>query len=217
MITAHGVPLSLYHDRHSIFQRNDPHWTLAEQLAGKQVSHSTRTRSATTRHSADPRLLSSSQGPHRARLAHLSGPPGQRTSPRPRHHPAAGQRRACPLLRRLQSALRPSPRRCRFRLSPPAPPLRPRPLPQPALPAGRGRRSHRHLRRAVDPVATLARSSRLRWRNRRTLPSTRRRVARLSRRHLADRSAFHFRRTRRTPPCAAHLRTETKTHDASHL
>jgi transposase len=37
MITAHGVPLSLYHDRHSIFQRNDAHWTLAEQLAGKQA------------------------------------------------------------------------------------------------------------------------------------------------------------------------------------
>ena len=36
MITVHGVPLSLYHDRHSIFQRNDGHWTLAEQLAGKQ-------------------------------------------------------------------------------------------------------------------------------------------------------------------------------------
>jgi transposase len=36
LITAHGVPLSLYRDRHSIFQRNDPHWTLAEQLAGKQ-------------------------------------------------------------------------------------------------------------------------------------------------------------------------------------
>lgn len=36
MITAHGVPLSLYRDRHSVFQRNDPHWTLAEQLAGKQ-------------------------------------------------------------------------------------------------------------------------------------------------------------------------------------
>jgi cyclic pyranopterin phosphate synthase len=29
-------PLSLYRDRHSIFQRNDAHWTLAEQLAGKQ-------------------------------------------------------------------------------------------------------------------------------------------------------------------------------------
>ena len=37
MITAHGVPLSLYRDRHSIFQRNDAHWTVAEQLAGKQT------------------------------------------------------------------------------------------------------------------------------------------------------------------------------------
>ena len=36
MITAHGIPLSLYRDRHSIFPRNDAHWTLAEQLAGKQ-------------------------------------------------------------------------------------------------------------------------------------------------------------------------------------
>jgi hypothetical protein len=37
MIATHGVPLSLYRDRHSIFQRNDAHWTLAEQLAGKQT------------------------------------------------------------------------------------------------------------------------------------------------------------------------------------
>jgi transposase len=36
MITTHGIPLSLYRDRHAIFQRNDAHWTLAEQLAGKQ-------------------------------------------------------------------------------------------------------------------------------------------------------------------------------------
>jgi transposase len=36
MILAHGIPLSLYRDRHGIFQRNDSHWTLAEQLAGKQ-------------------------------------------------------------------------------------------------------------------------------------------------------------------------------------
>ncbi len=36
MILAHGLPLSLYHDRHSIFQRNDSYWSLAEQLAGKQ-------------------------------------------------------------------------------------------------------------------------------------------------------------------------------------
>lgn len=37
LITTFGVPLSLYRDRHSIFQRNDPHWTLAEQLAGQQA------------------------------------------------------------------------------------------------------------------------------------------------------------------------------------
>lgn len=37
LITTHGIPLSLYRDRHSIFQRNDPHWTLAEQLAGQQA------------------------------------------------------------------------------------------------------------------------------------------------------------------------------------
>ena len=37
MISTHGVPLSLYRDRHSIFQGNDSHWTLAEQLAGQQT------------------------------------------------------------------------------------------------------------------------------------------------------------------------------------
>ncbi len=36
MIVTHGIPLSLYRDRHSIFQRNDAHWSLPEQLAGKQ-------------------------------------------------------------------------------------------------------------------------------------------------------------------------------------
>ncbi len=38
MISVHGVPLSLYRDRHCIFQRNDSHWTVAEELAGKQSS-----------------------------------------------------------------------------------------------------------------------------------------------------------------------------------
>jgi transposase len=37
MIASHGIPLSLYRDRHSIFQRNDSHWTVAEPLAGKQA------------------------------------------------------------------------------------------------------------------------------------------------------------------------------------
>ena len=37
MITAHGIPLSLYRDRHNIFQRNDAHWTQAEELSGEQT------------------------------------------------------------------------------------------------------------------------------------------------------------------------------------
>jgi hypothetical protein len=36
LVPRHGVPLSLYRDRHSIFQRNDPHWSVAEELAGQQ-------------------------------------------------------------------------------------------------------------------------------------------------------------------------------------
>jgi transposase len=36
LLTTHGIPLSLYRDRHSIFQRNDPHWTREEELAGQQ-------------------------------------------------------------------------------------------------------------------------------------------------------------------------------------
>jgi transposase len=37
LVTTYGIPLSLYRDRHSIFQRNDPHWTVAEELAGHQL------------------------------------------------------------------------------------------------------------------------------------------------------------------------------------
>jgi transposase len=37
LLTTYGVPLSVYRDRHSIFQRNDPHWTLEEELSGQQL------------------------------------------------------------------------------------------------------------------------------------------------------------------------------------
>jgi transposase len=36
LLTTHGIPLSLYRDRHGIFQRNDPHWSRQEELAGQQ-------------------------------------------------------------------------------------------------------------------------------------------------------------------------------------
>jgi len=37
VLRHHGLPLELYHDRHSIFQDNSPApWTIAEQLAGRK-------------------------------------------------------------------------------------------------------------------------------------------------------------------------------------
>jgi hypothetical protein len=33
LVERQGVPLSLYRDQHGTFQRNDPHWTIEEQLA----------------------------------------------------------------------------------------------------------------------------------------------------------------------------------------
>jgi transposase len=36
ILRRHGIPLSLYHDRHSSLVRNDPYWSLEEQLQGLQ-------------------------------------------------------------------------------------------------------------------------------------------------------------------------------------
>jgi len=37
MVERYGVPLSLYRDQHGTFQRNDKHWSLEEELAGRQT------------------------------------------------------------------------------------------------------------------------------------------------------------------------------------
>jgi hypothetical protein len=36
LVTTHGLPLVLYGDRLNVFVRNDPHWTVEEQLRGTQ-------------------------------------------------------------------------------------------------------------------------------------------------------------------------------------
>ena len=36
MVERYGIPVSIYRDRHGAFQRNDNHWTLEEELAGRQ-------------------------------------------------------------------------------------------------------------------------------------------------------------------------------------
>ena len=35
-VTTHGIPLSIYRDQHGTMQRNDKHWSVEEQLAGRQ-------------------------------------------------------------------------------------------------------------------------------------------------------------------------------------
>lgn len=37
LVTTHGLPVALHHDRHGALHRNDAHWTLEEELAGAQV------------------------------------------------------------------------------------------------------------------------------------------------------------------------------------
>jgi transposase len=36
LVEARGIPWSVYRDQHGSFQRNDDHWSVAEQLAGRQ-------------------------------------------------------------------------------------------------------------------------------------------------------------------------------------
>ena len=61
MVSTHGVPLSLYRDRHGIFQRNHPHWTWPNNAPANSV-HPIRPGSARTRHPTDPRLLAQAKG-----------------------------------------------------------------------------------------------------------------------------------------------------------
>ena len=36
VVLHHGIPVSIYQDRHSALRRNDDFWSLEEQLAGRQ-------------------------------------------------------------------------------------------------------------------------------------------------------------------------------------
>lgn len=36
LVESEGIPWSVYRDRHGTFQRNDEHWSVAEQLSGRQ-------------------------------------------------------------------------------------------------------------------------------------------------------------------------------------
>ena len=141
MITAHGSR-SASTATAILFQRNDPHWTLPSSSPENNLPL-TRTRSRGLGIQQIP-AYSPQPRPHRTRLAHLSGPPGQRTSSRP-PPPFPGQCRARSLLRRLQPALRPSRRPGRLRLPLAYPAASISPAVSPCTIDGRRRQPLRHL------------------------------------------------------------------------
>ena len=217
MVSTHGVPLSLYRDRHGIFQRNDSHWTLAEQLAGKQAptqlgraleelgieqipAYSPQAKGRIERawRTCQDRLVSELRLAQATTVSHANAVLAcfcadyNRRFARPAADAARDFR---PLPRRFDLA------RClslHYQRVVGADPRSP---------------SARELYRP----ASVARPSRLCSRNRRTLPSARRHAARLSRRPLAHHTASRPPRTRRPPPCASHHRAEKKNPDAPHL
>ncbi len=180
MIAAHGVPLSLYRDRHSIFQRNDSYWTLAEQLAGKQAptqlgraleelgieqipAYSPQAKGRIERawRTCQDRLVSE------LRLAQATTL--QQANAVLARFCADYNRRFARPAAQATSDFRRLPRR--FDLA--------RCLSLALSPRGR-RRSHRHPGRAIHRPAAFTRTSRLRRGNRRTRPSPGRQAARLS-------------------------------------
>src|ERR1019366_7773225 len=217
MITTHGIPLSLYRDRHSIFQRNDAHWTLAEQLAGKQ----TPTQLGRALEELGIQQIPAYSPQAKGRIERVWRTGQDRLVSELRLAQATTVQQANGVLARFcadhkQRFARPATdAACDFR-----------PLPR-----------HFDLARclslryqrvvAADHTVTLGahfhrpapltRPSRLRRRNRRTLASARWHATRLSRRPSAARPAPAAGRIFRPPPCATHHGAETKTPHASHL
>jgi hypothetical protein len=193
MILTHGIPLSLYRDRHTIFQRNDAHWTVAEELAGKQ----------------SPTQLGRALEELGIQQIPAYSPQAKAAS----NALGASQPRAGEVLHRLQPALRPSRHRRSLRLPPYAPRLRSRPLP---LLAGASSITITPSPWARMPLpCPVARPSRLCRKNRRTLASTRRHPAYLSRRPVSSHLALAARRTSPTPPCADYPAQKRKTSTTS--
>ncbi len=190
MITTHGVPLSLYRDRHSIFQRNDPHWTLAEQLAGKQAP--TQLGRALEELGIEQIPAYSPQAKGRIERAWRTCQDRLVSELRLAHAATLAQANAvlAALLRRLQPTLRPSRRPSYFAtfavcraasISPAAWPCNIAASSPPITPSLSGTRLYR--------PTTSARPSRLRRRNRRTRASPGRQAARLSGRPTSARPA----------------------------
>ena len=80
LVTSAGIPLSIYRDQHGTMQRNDKHWSLEEELAGRAVSHARGTGARRTGHRTDRGTFAPGEGTHRAHMENFSGPAHERTA-----------------------------------------------------------------------------------------------------------------------------------------
>ena len=155
LFTTHGIPLSLYRDRHGIFQRNDPHWSRQEELAGQQFP----TQLGRALEELGIQQIPANSPQAKGRIERLGvpfGPPGQRTPPGPGRSldqanavltaflPAFEHNFAVPAAQSL-SEFRPLPRSFRFGS-----------LSQLPLSAGGGQGSHPRLGRRSFSASSTA-------------------------------------------------------------
>src|SRR5256886_1809556 len=74
LFTTHGLPLALYGDRLNLLVRNDPHWSLAEQLAGRQYPTHLGAHAPGPRHRLPRRALAAGPRSRRAPVGHAARP-----------------------------------------------------------------------------------------------------------------------------------------------
>jgi transposase len=108
-----GIPLSFYGDRHGIFMRNDDHWSVEEQLAGKRQP----TQFGRALEQLGVTYIAARSPQAKGRIERLWGTFQDRLTSELRLAAAADLQTANQVLRRLQSALRSSTARRRKSLA----------------------------------------------------------------------------------------------------
>ena len=102
---CYGLPMSIYHDRHTIL-RSPKQPTLEEQLAGQTPMSQVQRVMAELGIESIAAVLAPGQRAHRAPVGHLAGPPDQGVAPGRHHHPRRSQCLSARLHGPLQRPLR---------------------------------------------------------------------------------------------------------------
>ncbi|MDP3016932.1 MAG: hypothetical protein Q8N70_07690, partial [Deltaproteobacteria bacterium] len=106
MVKKYGIPMIIYQDRHGALHRNDSHWSLEEQLAGRQEPTQVGLALQSLRIQPISALSPQAKGRVERLFCHPPGPPGSRTASQGHCDPRRGQSLpAIDLHQRLQPSL----------------------------------------------------------------------------------------------------------------